>query len=506
MPESVSSAPDDGDRARNIVRGVGYLTLQYIATSGFGFIFIFALIRVVPNFQYGIYSAVQVTVAIASTFALLGLSLGATRFVAFSIDADMSESWAAAKKTLLLSLLLISVTTVVYLSLSPVFSLYFAHGSTGWTWAFILGGGWIFTASISTTLQGILQGMKKYALIARILFLSRFAMVAVTLAILFFRRSIEFPLFAWVGFYGAISLWILFVIQKPIQHATGALKYSTILRYSIPLGIAAIITAFSINSDPVVVGGYLNASSLGVYQAAIQVSTVLGVIAVTPLTTALFPEISGSRTAGDISKGIRLAFRYISLAVLPVSLLVAAVSVQLLDLFTSGGTYLAGSLTLELIGVFYVFVAIQTVLLNLLQGVGKTFEVIIIGIVAVSTDLGVALILVPHFGLAGAVTSRVSVALDGAAVALYISRNFMKSMDAWSFYGKAALSSAIPFMIVLLLSRYYSSGLITLVPYALLFCVLYLVCIRQLRVLTPEDRAYLIHVLPGKLRKIAAVL
>jgi O-antigen/teichoic acid export membrane protein len=502
LPDSVSFSQDSGDRAKNIVQGVGYLTVQYLATSVLGFVFLFAVIRIVPTFQYGIYSAVSVTVAIASTIALIGLNLGAARFVSFRSE----ESWDAAKKTVLLSLLLTGVTTAFYCALSPVFSLYFAR-SAGWTWAFFLGGGWIFTSSIASTLQGVLQGMKKYATIAKILFLSRFAIVAVTLVLLFVERTIEFPLISWSAYYGAIALWIFLTIQRPIRDAkSGTLRYTTIIRYSIPLGIAAIITAFSSYSDSVVVGGYLNASSLGVYQAAVQASTVLGIIAVTPLTTALFPEISGSRTGGDISNGVRLAFRFISLAVLPASLLVAALSVQLLDLFTSGGVYLTGALTLELIGLFYVFVAMQMVLLILLQAVGKTFEVIIVGIVAASTDLLVALVLVPHFGLAGAVTSKVAVSLDGAAVAIYICRGFMRAMDSWSFYVKAAVSSLVPFVLILALSHYFSSKLLTLLPYGLVFSVIYLVCIRQLKVLSLEDRNYLIHILPGRLQKLAALL
>ncbi len=233
------------------------------------------------------------------------------------------------------------------------------------------------------------------------------------------------------------------------------------------------------SSDSVVVGGYLNPSVLGVYQAAISVSSVLSVVAVTPLITALFPEISSSKTIGDISNGVRLAFRFATIVVLPVSLLFAAVSPQLLSLFTSGGVYLAGTLTLELVALFYVFVAMQTMLLTLLQAVGKTMQVILVGIVTASTDIGVALLLVPHFGLTGAVTSRVAVSLDGAAVCMYLSRSYMGNLDKRGFYLKGLVSSFIPFAIIILLSTFLTSRLISLIPYAVLFALVYLVCIRQ---------------------------
>ena len=297
------------------------------------------------------------------------------------------------------------------------------------------------------------------------------------------------------------------MIRKNMLESKGDYKYSTIIRYSLPLGIAAIIGVFATSSDSVVVGGYLNPVSLGIYQAAISVSTVLGVVAVTPLSTALFPEISSSKTSTDISKGVRLTFRFATFVVLPTSLFVVGVSTQLLSLFASGEkAYLAGTFTLELIALFYVFVAIQAVLLVLLQAIGKTLEVILVGVVTAATDIGLALLLVPHFGLPGAVTSRVAVSLDGAAVAMYLSRKYMGNLDRPAFYAKVVFSASLPSALIFLLSAYFSSGLLTLVPYAVLFFVIYLSCVKFLHLVTQEDRTYLAHTLPGKLRKFADYL
>lgn len=479
------------------------LTLQNLGTSGLGFVFLFAVIRLVPLFQYGVYSAVLITVTISSTIAGLGVNLAATRFVSYYGGAadEKENAWDAARRSLLLSLLLTGVTTAIYLATSPLFSIYFTK-TISWTWAFLLGGGWVFAVSLSITLQSILQGLKRYAKLAKVVFVSRLVMVVLTVSILYFFRSIEIPLLAWIFFYGLIALWIFFSIGKNILGAQGSLKYSTILRYALPLGVAAIIAAFATSSDSVVVGGYLNPSSLGIYQAAISVSSVLGVVAVTPLTTALFPEISSSQSLGEVSNGVRLAFRFATFVVLPTSLFVVGVSSQLLDLFTGGGAYFAGTVTLELIALFYIFVALQTVLLVLFQAVGKTLEVIVVGVVTAATDIGVALLLVPHFGLAGAVTSKVAVSLDGAAVGIYLSRNYLRKLDRWNFYLKGLISSAIPSVIVFLLSALVSARLITLIPYALVFVLLYFICIRQFRLLSPEDRAYLVHTLPGRLRRV----
>jgi O-antigen/teichoic acid export membrane protein len=507
LPDDVSYPPSNNDvgRARNIIQGMGLLTLQNLATSLLGFVFLFVLIRSVTVYQYGVYSAVLVIVSIATTIAGMGVNLAATRFVALHGGEEDAQSWDAAKKILLLSLLLTGVTTAFLLVISPLLSLYFVK-NTAWTWAFLMGGGWVFTSSIANTFMGLLQGLKRYAQLAKVLFFSRLAMTVLTIALLYFFRTIELAFLGWIVFYVLISLWIFSSIGKNLLASKANYRYTTIIRYSVPLGIAAIIAIFATSSDSVVVGGYLNPTSLGIYQAAISVSTVLGVVAVTPLSTALFPEISSAKTPSDISNGVRLTFRFATFIVLPTSLFVVGVSTQLLSLFASGGAYLAGTFTLELIALFYVFVAIQTVLLVLLQAIGKTLEVILVGAVTATTDIGVALLLVPHFGLAGAVTSRVAVSLDGAIVAMYLSRKYMGSLDKRDFYVKGIFSSFVPAALIFFLSTYVSSRLLTLLPYAIVFAGLYLLCVKALHLVTLEDRSYLTHTLPGRLRKLADYL
>ena len=160
----------------------------------------------------------------------------------------------------------------------------------------------------------------------------------------------------------------------------GEFEYAVILKYASPLGTAAIITVIASSADLVVVGGYLNSVSLGVYNAAVIISSILGALFVAPLTTALLPEISSSNSESDISNGLRLAFRFTVLLVLPASMLVAALSNQLIEFFSGGGAYLAGSFSLELIALFYLFVALQTILVVLFMAIGKTVHAMIGGL------------------------------------------------------------------------------------------------------------------------------
>jgi O-antigen/teichoic acid export membrane protein len=326
--------------------------------------------------------------------------------------------------------------------------------------------------------------------------------VALTVGVLLFYHSVGIAILAWVVFNMIILLWILALIGRNLLGRTGTFSYGNILRYVFPLGLAGVIAVFATSSDTVLVGGFLNLGSLAVYGAATTISGVLGIVVLTPLTSALLPEISSSGSLGDASYGLKLAFKFTMLAILPASLLVAGVSTQLLSLFTgSGSGYLSGSFTLEMIALFYVFLAVQNILLVLLQAVGKTRGVIVVGIVTALTDVGLALLLVPQFGLAGAVASRVAVYLDGAALSIFLARTYLKNLDPVSYYLKGAIAAGLPFVIVLALSSFVSARLITLVPYAALYGIVFLVLVKRFRLLGPEDRKLLSQTLPLRLRK-----
>ncbi len=489
---------------RNITRGVTSLSVQNIGTSLLAFVLLAALLRFFP-IQFGVYSAVLLVVGIAGSFSTFGLQAASTRYVAFLRERDEGESWSAARSTLTLSLVLSLVVTLAYSLLAPYFSLFFTK-STQWTDLFLLGGLWLFGSSLGATVQGIIQGLKKYTLLAKILFVSRFAMVAFTILVLFAYHNIAIPVIGWAVFYFLIIGWsIKFVAKDLFSKKSGRYSFSTIMRYSFPLGIAGIIQIFASSSDSIVVGGYLASISLGVYTAALQITAVLGTVLVTPLITAFFPETS-SAADSELSNAFRLAIRFLMLSVLPASFMLAALSPQLLTLFSGGGNYVGGILPMELIAFFYVFTGIQSVSIYLLQAVGRTLQAMAAGVVGAFVDIGASILLVPSLGLEGAALSKIATALIGTLVAIYYVRMYARNLDRLKFYGKCIISSAVPFAASLALTLFVSSRTLTLIPYALLSAVLFLFCLRIMKVLSEEDKRYLSHLLPSFGQKILKLI
>lgn len=494
------------DRAKNIVQGLGSLTVQNLATALLGLVFSIALVRLLSPTQYGVYSGLVVVLGLAGTIATMGLNQSVARYLAFLQRQDESTSWVAARKIIYIALLLTVIVTAVYSLITPELSLYFSK-TTRWTGTFLLAGAWLFLTPLSGVCQGIVQGLRKYALLAKMLLISKVVMVTFAIGVLYFYRNIDVAIIAWVALSVIMIGWTLSLTRSKLQSSKGVFKYSTVLKYTYPLGIAATITLVASSADLVVVAGYLNPISLGVYNVAVTISTVLTTLFVAPLMTTLLPELSSSTREDDISNGMRLAFRFLVLGVLPGSFLVAATSKQLIDLFSGGkGVYFAGTPSLELIAFFYIFYGIQLILVVMFQAIGKTMYAMIVGVATAATDIGVSMVLVPRIGLLGAASAKVSVAIVGALIGFYLGRSFLKSLKEPGFYAKSMLSAVIPFSVTFALSYYVSIRLVTLIPYAFVFGAVFLFCLRLFRLLTDEDKVFITHLLPKFLHRFVRYL
>ena len=508
QPGAVSST--SSQRAKNIATGIRSLTIQNLVNSVLGFVFLTLLLRLLSPSAYGLYSAVLLVTGIGSSVAYFGLPSAATRFVAFMAH-DEGESRVVSRSIVLLALIFTSAATVVFVLLSPTLSLYFTK-SPGSAWIFAAAGAWLFSSTISGIFQGLVQGMRKYQTLARILISANLAMVCLTVLGLIEFHSVIVPIVGW-AFYGAvISIWSLAITRKPLLLASpsraGGRSLKQVLRYSIPLGVAGIVTVATGATDPIVVGGYLSTAKLGAYYAAIAISGGLGVMLFTPLNTAFFPETSSN--ADDprkLSTGLRLAFRYTALALVPVSFALVGLSKQMIRLFSGGVSgYIAANPSLQMMSAFFLFVAMQGILTSLLLSTGKTTQVMVIGIVTVVLDLALSVLLVPSFGLLGAATSRVMVDIAGFLMAVYLTRNYLRGVADIGFQVKLIVSSLVMLAVLFSMSKFISNRALTLIPYSLIGAAVLLLCARSLRLLSEEDKRYLEHFTPSSVGRLIRML
>jgi O-antigen/teichoic acid export membrane protein len=497
-------------RARHIASGVRSLTIQNLFNSVLGFVFLTALLRLLSPADYGLFSSVLLVTGIGSSIAVFGLQSAATRFVAFAAR-DAEESRVFSRSIVVLSLAFGSAATVVFMLLSPTLSMYFTKSAAS-AWIFAAAGAWLFSSTISGILQGLVQGLRRYQSLARILLSSNIVMVAITVVGLVEFHSVLVPIVASASYGAIVIAWSLTITRRPLLVARssklGRQELKEVLRYSVPLGVAGILAVVAGYGDPLVVGGYQSEAQLGAYFVAIAISGGLGVLLFTPMNTALFPEMAwNANDPKKLSAGLRLAFRYTVLALIPVSFALAALSKQMIKLFSGGAaTYLSANLSLQLMSVFFLFVAMQGILTSLLLSTGKTVQVMVIGVVCVALDFALSLLLVPSFGILGAATSRVLVDIAGFSMALYLTKSFLSSVPDARFQAKTLAASILVFLVLASLSAFLSARTMTLIPYSVIGVGIFLLCARWMRLLNDEDKRHLEHFMPAGLGKLVWVL
>jgi len=467
------------------------------------------MLRLLTPSGYGIYSSVLLVTGIGSSVAFFGLQSAATRFVAFTSQTGVERS-AVTRSIISLSLIFSSTATVALIILSPELSIYFTKSATS-AWVFAASGAWLFSSTISGIFQALVQGMRRYESLAKILVGANLGMVCFTALGLLEFQSVLIPIVGWV-IYGAIVCVLSLRITRqrllqatPSDHGRTA---SRVLSYSVPLGIAGILTVVTGAGDPLLVGAFLSASQMGEYYSAIAISGGLGVILFLPLNTAFYPETATNPdNPRKISTGLRLAFRYTTLAMVPASFALAALSRQVIGLFSGvPSTYLAANSSLQLLSVFFFFVAMQGILTSLLLSKGKTVQVMMIGCVTVALDLALSLILVPGFGILGATVTRILVDIAGLGVAVYLTRDFIGGAIDFRFQGKVFVTSILIFIVISTMSALISFRPATITPYSIIAGALFIVCAREMHVLTEADKNHLEHFLPPPAGKYLRLL
>ena len=169
------------DRAKNIVQGMGSLTAQNLATSVLGFVFVATLIHLLPQEQYGIYSAVLLSAGIASSFAVFGLNTTTARYIALLSEEDEPSSWVAARKIFFLSAIFSVIVTGAFLVISPFLSVYFTK-SGKLDLDILSGRGVPFVEFAGSRFSGYHSRPKRYGTLAKILFASRLVMTVFAMA------------------------------------------------------------------------------------------------------------------------------------------------------------------------------------------------------------------------------------------------------------------------------------------------------------------------------------
>lgn len=506
MTDRGAVSPGQGvERGRSIVRGVGSLSVQSSLNAALGFVLVASLLRFLSSNDYAAYSGLLVSVSLVSVIAGFGFNRSIVHHLAMD-PAESGEGWNAAKAGYTVILCLSIAASTVLAAAAPFLSDYFMKTSS-YAWVFYLGAPYLFVLTLTAPAQALLQGMRRYTLLAKVLLSSRLVAVAFAVAGVALYRSLLIVIVSLILFNALVVVAVLPSAWTRLKRANPRGQYITVAKYAYPLGLAAVVNAITNNADVVVVGGYLHPSSLAIYYATVTISSILSAFFVLPLVTALFAETSfSSENVNQVKHGTGLALRFTLVTLFPASLLAVAMTPQLLSLFSGGGVYSEGTPYLEVIALFYLFLAIQTVAVSILQGVGRTRAVLFVGFITSVVEIGLSVSFVPVIGLMGAALSRAAVMVIGCGISLYYIRRYLRGTVGFAFISKVVPSAAIPGALIYGLTWLVSARVVTLVPYTSLGIAVFIATAKMVNLFSPEDRLYLAQLLPTSLKWFVRLL
>lgn len=367
--------------------------------------------------EYGFFALILNTAAVVSVIILLSINSGVLFFTAKKHD---DKNFVA--KTITTSVLFTAFfLTIVFVPLYFLFTaLAPTLGAYGFIAAYILAAG----LSLFAILQAAQQGLEKFKQFSAFNVTSAALAGALSVAVAFLIHSGLYASLAraagvfCIAALGFVSLKLFGAFDKKIL--------KQLLDYSLPLGLAGIISAFIVVVDKYTIAAFRNIAEVGFYDAAFSL-----VIAVLPLSTTLLITMT-PRIIKNVSK---LDSYYKRLSVINVILLTGfALALfyysDIIVFLLFGRAYIADAvLPLKILALSLPLIAVYGLNNSVLPSINKPRVGAALSVLLVVASVLFNFLLVPSMGSVGAAWANVLSYFVIVAIGLaYLIKNYRVSL------------------------------------------------------------------------------
>jgi O-antigen/teichoic acid export membrane protein len=300
---------------------------------------------------------------------------------------------------------------------------------------------------------------------------------------------------AFVGFrvYGAVGGLVIAIglagffaiITRKVEEGRAPFPTSTVLRFAVPLFIAAVGYAFLVDLDLMFVKKIVpGAASAGYYTSAKAIANVTP-FAFGALAGALYPAVSSAYSSGDMAvlrDYVWKANRLLLQVVLPVFIVVSLNSKGILGLIY-GEKYLAAAPALVWLVLAFCMLAMFIVHRSIIIGCGFPMTASVMTLILLPVCIVLQLTLTPAYGLVGAATASAitfGTAVVGSTAVIYV-----------KFKAGFNMKSTIRIFLAAFIVFASNLGLtklgVTLIPKLVAIGIMYLVTLRIFGELQPDQ-------------------
>jgi O-antigen/teichoic acid export membrane protein len=491
----------------------GGIFFQYVnsfASVLVGFIF---YIYIIHYYSSELVGTVALLIAITSLLNIVfsfGLGPGIQHFVSYHLGKGELDSVRGIVGRFSAIGLGLSFLSLMFLYFSaPVFASLFFHSPI---YVFLIRflGIDLFFMVANTFLSSILIGLQIFRSQAL------WSVVGVAIAYLlpvFLLHYFDMTIFIVVGWatgYGLSTVaYSIIIVKRTLRLSTVGAKVSVrrALRYSYPIFLASLIGYGSSYVDRFIVSYLLNLPLLGIYNFALLISSGISFL-ILPFSTILLPKLSemyGAEMIEDVKVYISKGAELISVVYVPVSMLVAGLSPDIL-LFLSNKEYLPASIPVTIILISSSVFVIQNILAVSLQSIRKTGIFLVTSSLALLSNLIISVLLIPRFQMIGAAIGYSSVSCVSFLVMYFYSKKFDILRFESVKIAKIYLSAFTMFLITALLVKAFPYSPLKLLLFILVGFSVYSLMIKMLRTFSRQDADFVMLLIPHWLQRIKSVI
>ena len=472
---------------------VGLVGIVNIIVSLRGLILLPILTKTLGTELYGVWTQILVTISLLMPLGLLGLSTAMIRFFAGEKDKNKIRQDFYSIFTII-SLFSILLALIILVFSKPL-AIAFFGGSGSITFVKLLSPIIILTTldSISIEYFRAFQQMKKYAglsilqQILEIIFisytvLSGYSLFGALLSLIVVRASLLLLCFLFINSQIGIG--------RPTLNPSVLKPY---LSFGLPL-IPATISYWTVNlSDRYVIGYFLGIASVGIYSAAYNLGSIVGIF-MGPISLNLFPTISNlyeNNKMAELKTHLKYSLKLYLLFAIPSLFGLAVLSKSLLGTLTTS-EFLPAYLIVPIVALAAILFNCRSVFFDVLMLLKRTKTIGLIYTISAMLNLILNVILVPIIGILGAAISTLLTFLIFAVVVGILSFRELPFEIDFKFITKSIFASIPMAFVVWKLNPYGAVNILIAVGIA---TVVYFGVLVLLRGFTKDEYEFLIGML-----------
>lgn len=473
--------------AVHVARGASYFMIQNLITSAGQIVSFAILARIITTQEMGIFGVLNLVSAACLALGTIALQQAATKFVAETRSKGRTQAAAvfyqAMRTTFIISAL---IATTVFLG-SGVISNQLLGAQNYAIYFQVLAFDIVTNTGLTPVLSSTMLGLQRFR---------QAASVGIFGALI--RQSLIIVLVLWLhSFLGLPVAWVISDLVITSTYAAYLVRHlgpprfdfplRKLVNYSWPLvvsnGVGYVYSYF----DSAVLLAMVPLATLGVYSATLQAFNALNGIS-NAIASTLFPAyaaLQNGKQRGSSSEAMRLASRYVYLAVVPLALGLFATAKPALSLFV-GRTYVTGSYPLMILSSVFAFTVIGIVLGPMLLALAHTRVASTITAGSVILSITAALLLVPTWGMLGASTARaVGMITTTTLTILFLRKKLRLQLELGMMVKTLAAGVVMAAVVMVVQVPFYSQYLLPL--YVVIGAVAYLTALRLLKAVKQED-------------------